>query len=61
MTNTKKTPPRLIRVLFPLKGNETRVTEAKKRFGVQACGQYLLYEGCAPSDVRSFLSGGVCG
>lgn len=61
MMNNTNTPPRFTRVLFPLKGNETRVDEAKERFGVQTYfGEYLLYEGYAPSDVRSFLSGGVC-
>ena len=58
MRNTQTTPPDFVRVLFPLKGNETKLAEASK-FGIQQFGDYLLYEGTKHIEARTLLSGGV--
>lgn len=62
--NTKEiTPPDIVRALFPIKGNEAKLTDAAIRFGVVAYpnSNIILYEGDIASlrALKDLLVGGV--
>lgn len=61
--NTNKTPPNMIRAIFPIKGNEASVTSAAISHGVIAYpkSNILFYEGPLSDyhSLRNKLIGGV--
>ena len=63
MMNTTTTPPEHIAAIFPIKGNETSITEAALKFGIIAYPQFNVVHFIGTLNdyhkLKQLLKGGV--